>query len=342
MNKQKGNIALMTALLLPVVLGISAFAIDLAYLQVVRNELQNDADAAALAGAKYLVTNGTSGPDWAQASSQALLAVGLNKANNLSLRDANVETGYWNLKQTPQILQPLPMNPTLYDIPAIKVTVVKDTGVNQGGVPTFFARLWNRLSLRAQATATAGVSSPGTVDPGGLFPLVISQCMYANYWNSAANPPAPKIDPKTGKPYVFQIGSGYHYGTCSSGEWTSFDTDDNSVGRIQNLITQGNPVSMSIGDSTWVEPGTKTTLYKDVRDCSAAGNKTCEYVVVPTASTIDSHARSPIEGFACLHLLDGIMGSKYILAEMSNKCVAPLSGGVGINYGVVSPPSLFQ
>ena len=332
----------MTALLLPVMLGISAFAIDLAYLQVARNELQNDADAAALAGAQYLVATGSSGPDWSLASQQALVAVGLNKATNLNLHEATIQTGYWNVKHLPQTLQALPMTPTSDDIPAIKVTVIKDKGINQGGVPVFFAQIWHILSLRTQASAIAGVSSPGTVEPGALFPLAMSQCMYTNYWNATANPPSPKVDPKTGKPYVFQIGSSYHYGTCSSGEWTSFETDSNSVSAITHLISNGNLTTLSMGDSTWIEPGSKTTLYKDVHDCSAAGNKRCEYVVIPTVSTIDVHARSTIQAFACLHILDGSTSGKYIQAEMSNQCVAPLSGGVGTNYGVTSPPSLFQ
>jgi hypothetical protein len=33
---------------------------------------------------------------------------------------------------------------------------------------------------------------------------------------------------------------------------------------------------------------------------------------------------------------------KYILAKMSNQCPPPLSGGVGPNFGVISPPSLFN
>ncbi len=51
---QRGAVTMLVALMIPVFLGIAALVIDVAYLQFVRNELQNDADAAALAGAKQL------------------------------------------------------------------------------------------------------------------------------------------------------------------------------------------------------------------------------------------------------------------------------------------------
>jgi hypothetical protein len=33
---------------------------------------------------------------------------------------------------------------------------------------------------------------------------------------------------------------------------------------------------------------------------------------------------------------------KYISAQMSNECASLPSGGIGPNYGVISPPSLFK
>jgi hypothetical protein len=56
-----------------------------------------------------------------------------------------------------------------------------------------------------------------------------------------------------------------------------------------------------------------------------------------------SGASSAIVGFACLQMLSAETGKdKYILAKMSNQCPPPLSGGVGPNFGVISPPSLFN
>ncbi|APG25740.1 pilus assembly protein TadG-related protein [Syntrophotalea acetylenica] len=53
-KKQKGAVVVLVAILLIVFLGMAALAIDVYHLFVVRNELQNAADAAALAGAREL------------------------------------------------------------------------------------------------------------------------------------------------------------------------------------------------------------------------------------------------------------------------------------------------
>ncbi|MBP0532693.1 hypothetical protein J8J19_21225, partial [Mycobacterium tuberculosis] len=50
-RRQRGVVGVMAPVLMLVILSIGAIAIDLGYLYVIRNELQNAADAAALAGA---------------------------------------------------------------------------------------------------------------------------------------------------------------------------------------------------------------------------------------------------------------------------------------------------
>ncbi len=51
---QRGAVAILTAVLFMVFLGFAAFAIDLGHLYLVKSELQNAADAAALAGASVM------------------------------------------------------------------------------------------------------------------------------------------------------------------------------------------------------------------------------------------------------------------------------------------------
>lgn len=341
-HQQRGAVALMVALLMPVAVGAAAFAIDLAYVHVVRMEMQNDADAAALSGARELVDPITGALRWSAAASRAQQTVPLNRAAGAVMNDATVQTGYWNLTGNPSMLQPLPFSAGIWDAPAVSVTLSKQDGLNQGPVRTFFARFWKMLGINQTVTAVAAPTSPGMMLPGGLFPLALAQCMYDTYWDSSASPPKPSIDPATGKPYVFRIGSGYHYGLCSSGEWTSLLDDRNDVGTIRQLMAQGNPVSLELGQNIWIQPGTKTTLYQTTRNCSAAGDRSCEYVVVPAVTQTENHALAPITGFACLRILDANPGQKYVLAEMSNRCGSSLAGGAGPNYGVLTPPSLVR
>ena len=342
-KSQKGAISVLVALTLPVLMGAGALAVDLAYLYVVRNELQNDADAAALAGARKLYTQGASVLNWSAAAITASQAIALNRAAGHELTDGQVQTGYWDTTQTTSGLQSLPMAPRANDAPAVQVHLGKREGQNQGPVRTFFARIWGVLAKPVLVTAVAGVSSPGTVEPGGLFPFAISKCMYDKFWNTGAQPAAPRVDPVTGLVPEFKIGSLYHYDNCESGEWSSLNTQASGANAIEKLIEEGNPVSMSVGDAAWMLAGVKTSLYSDVKKCSAAGNRQCEFVVVPTLSQVVSGSSAVIVGFACLQLLDAVGGNqKYILVKMSNQCPPPPSGGVGPNYGVISQPSLFK
>ena len=339
---QRGSVSLMVAFLLPIFLGLAALAIDLVYLQVVRSEMQNDADSAALAGAGYFFDGTNATPNWSLATQKAQTAITRNTAAGAALTSGTVATGYWSLVDTPKVLQALPMVPKAYDAPAIQVTVAKSASANDGEVPTFFARYAGILSRPMQASAVAGLSSPGAILPGGVFPLAIAQCLYDNYWNFNTTPAGPKLDPATGKPYIFKIGSAYQYATCASGEWTSLLTDSNSASDINTLIANGNPVELSIGQSIWVQTGAKAAVYGAAQACSVAGNKKCEYVTIPVVNVVTSHTRTPITAFACLHILDANQGAKYIQVEMSTKCKAPWGNGIGPNYGVVSPPSLFR
>ena len=128
---QRGAVAVLVALMLPVLTGAAAFAIDLAYVHVVRSEMQNDADAAALAGARALIDPVSGALGWSAATAKAQQSVTLNAAGGQTLRDAQVQTGYWNLTGQPAGLQPLPVTPGTWDVPAVSVTLRKQDGENQ-------------------------------------------------------------------------------------------------------------------------------------------------------------------------------------------------------------------
>jgi len=344
-KNQQGAVLILVVIALPVLFGFTALAVDFAYAFIVRNELQNAADAAALAGTGCLYPRTECGnssinpPDFTTASSQANTAFSLNKSESVTIANGSITTGYWDVTNTASGVHAFP---GASDFPAIQVTIKKDTGLNGGPVNTIIARFLGINTVPVAATSTAIISSPGTVVQG-LFPIVMTQCMYDNYWNSSSNPKQPKNDPATGQPYVIKIGSSYHTGACEAGQWTSFSVDSNSVTTIRDLIANRNPTALSIGDNTWIQPGTKTTLFTSINDCSAAGDKSCEYVTVPVVGDISTHSFVPIVAFACLHidLADGGSG-KYIQAEMSTKCPPVNSSGVGPAYGAITPPRLVQ
>ncbi|AIO40659.1 tad-like Flp pilus-assembly family protein [Burkholderia cenocepacia] len=371
-QKQKGAVAITVALLMTILLGFAALAIDIGYLFVVRNELQNAADAAALAGAPCLYpraqcSNQTAhAPDWATAQAQTVQGVSLNKSSNKALTGytTDVSYGYWDVTGSVHGLQSsMPALPAV-GMPAVQVVVTRSATKN-GGVPTFLATIWGTKSVSESAVAVAVVSNPGNVGSGAMFPVALTKCMYDQYWDStngkpktatATTPPGPGQPNQTvGKPYTFYVTSSYHAGPCEAGQWTTFDTTANDVPTVRNLISNGNPDPASIGSPsgvcstadatcTYIQPGTKTTLYTSVNDCSAAGNKTCEYVLVPIVQDLTTTSYERILAFACVHI-DGASGgsSKYIQMEMTNnpdKCQASGAGGVGPYYGALTPARL--
>lgn len=340
---QKGSVTLLVALLLPVLLGLAALVVDVAYLHVVRNELQNDADAAALAGAKHLHSTTQAAPQWANAEQMTRQAIALNSADGHFLTDGTVQSGYWNPRDTNATLQLLPFTPTVNDVPAVQVSLTKSQGQNRGEVATFFSRIWGIFSIPLTVTAVAGVTSPGTIEQGGLFPLVANQCIYDTYWNQLSSPPGPRLDSfGQAEVLVLKAFDDKKADPCKTFQWSSLLTDNNDVQTFKDLVTNRNPVSISIGDRIWIEPGDKATLFDSVNDCSAALNKKCEYVTLPMVNSIAAHQDVPVSSFSCARILSASKSAKSITIQLSTTCPQPPSGGVGPNFGAVSPPSLLR
>lgn len=332
-RRQRGAVAIYVALFLPVAIGFLALSVDIARELVVRNQLQNAADAAALAGAGQLQWGGAS-TMWANASAKATAAIGLNSADGATLSTGTIATGYWNVTGSPSGMQSTAITPGANDMPAIQVTVSRASGSNGGPIQTYFAGLIGTSTINVSATAVALIAPPGTAKPGALFPLVITQCMYQNYWNASTG--QPMIDPSTGKPYEFKIGSDYHYGPCYSGQWTTFDVNANDTPSVENLIANGNPTSLSIGDNTWIEPGTKTAIYGAVTVPTE--------VLLPVVVDVSTNAAVPIVAFAPFQIDASVGGSgKYIQGHFVTDYLAtnvgPGSGGA-LYYGAYIPPVL--
>lgn len=372
---QRGAVAITVAVLLTILLGFGALAIDVGYLFVVRNELQNAADAAALAGAPCIYPRAQCGntkstaPDWATAQAQTVQSVALNKSSNVTLVGyaTDVTYGYWDVTGSVKALQTtMPASPAVGE-PAVQVVVTRSGTKNGGGVPSFLAKVLGFQSVPESAVAVAVISNPGNVGAGALFPVAMTKCMYDQYWDStngkpkvatSTTPPGPgQPNQVVGQPYTFYVTSSYHAGPCEASQWTTFDTTANDVPTVRNLIAGGNPDPAAVGspsgvcstaDSTctYIQPGTKTTLYSSVNACSAAGTKACEYVLVPIVQDLTTSSYERILAFACVHI-DGASGgsAKYIQMEMSNnpdKCQASGAGGIGTNYGAYSPARLVE
>ncbi|TDG19167.1 pilus assembly protein TadE [Paraburkholderia silviterrae] len=314
-----------------------AFAIDLPRVFTVSGELQNGADAAALAGAGALSQNSTTALNWAGAASSATAAIALNSSGGTTLSSGAVKAGYWDVAaSSPTLLTPsqvtLPGTAAQMLEPAVQVTITRNATSNGGLVSLLLGSLLGVPTTADSATAVAVIAPPSTVPAGALFPMVMDQCVYNQYWNSGQN--APTLD-ATGQPYEFEIGNGQTYGsTCEAGQWTSFLTVANDTPTVTGLITNGNPTSLSIGSNIYIEPGVKAAVYKSV--------PTATTVLMPVSTQIASKTFVSIIAFAAFYIDYVDQGGKYIQGHFVAGYKMPTQGtGVSSsNYGGYVAPRL--
>jgi len=144
-----------------------------------KNEVQNAADASALAGCRLLGSfyeelgyedQQTFVPDPAPIIDRAKTAAHYNEVarKNIDLADNEVEIGVWDAHSKT-------FTPTLTHPDAVRVTAHRDDSVN-GKIPTFFAKIMGIDSMGVAARATAALTGSSTVAEGGLpLPVGISK-----------------------------------------------------------------------------------------------------------------------------------------------------------------------
>lgn len=377
-KQQNGSILVLAAGILIVLTGFAVLAIDVGRIYLVRNELQNAADSAALAGANCLDRQSLGGSasectstyatalNWTRASAKAVNQLSQNSASNIAISTIDsghqVNVGYWNVNGG-TTLQPTSLSPigsctvvggvmtTACDKPAVSVTITKDTGKNNGPIAMLTSAMFGGANVPMTAKAVAVLSSPGNVPPNSLIPQAINKCMYDKFWDASTGTPiiytGSPADPYglsvIGQPWEFRIGSAYHYGTCDSGQWTTFDQDVNSQSAVGNLITNGNPASLNIGDLTWIQPGTKTASYNDLDAKYPTPPGADVSIIVVDTANLSQKGQAPIVAFAGFHIDDIQGGSgKFIQGHFIANFITPGSGGIGPFYGTYTPPRLAQ
>ena len=156
---ERGVIAVIAVLMLTALVGMAALVVDLGWLYVVRGELQNGADAGALAGVVELVLSG-------QTDAQTM-------AVTYATRPANYH-----------LTQPPGSGAVAVSFPASDQVRVR---VGPTAVPTIFARIWGISTADVSAVAVARLerriigSGPGNLLPFGVDRNVVDSDGDGNY-----------------------------------------------------------------------------------------------------------------------------------------------------------------
>lgn len=180
----------LVAIFILLFIAISALAIDISNLYAIRNELQNAADAGALAGARMLYTeNGLVNPNAVNIATSAAkdnIALSIDGSKSVDVFEGDVKIGHWafgigDLKKGFNGIEILPTEPPeLMDVSTKDldqnedfvnaVQVVSRRGrVGEGSpAPSFFARIFGYDKFFLYAKSTAYIGFAGTVQPGDV------------------------------------------------------------------------------------------------------------------------------------------------------------------------------
>ena len=330
---QDGAIAIVIALMLPVLLGFAGLAVDMGHSYAVKSQLKNAADAGALRGARALVpyTGSPETPNWALALSKAPEAVKLNRADNKQLTDSVVTYGYWSFTTSPPSLQSAGISPTANDFPAVRVTVSKTAGSNGGPISMYLASFLRVLPADVGATSVAIISFPKTMPPGGLKPMVATTDIIDKYWGMS-DPDNP------GQPFQFKLGDGSQ---AEDTMWSTFKVDSESNDYTKELILTGNPTDISIGESVWLQPGARAVDYGP----NEMGKFINQTVVLPVVSPADLTKKefAEIKDFIAFHITGYSQGGKYVEGYFDkNYVVTNPQKGFGVPSNPYSTPSAPQ
>src|SRR6185503_6476445 len=188
LDNSRGAVAVMVAIMLTVLLAMAAAALDIGHALVARNELQNSADAGALAGARALgvlyegmtpAAMGTyqlSGGDAATIMTAVQSTAVLNAAAgvNVTVNAGDVQIGLWNSATRT-------MTPTVNQPRSVRVITRRD-GTANGPISTFLAGVIGMTSMNVNAVATAELTAIGSTPPAALdLPVAISQLFFTQY-----------------------------------------------------------------------------------------------------------------------------------------------------------------
>lgn len=278
LRHQNGAVIVLVALLMTALIGVAAMAIDLSHLFWIRTELQNAADAGALAGAMGLYS--ADGTTIRQEANQEAYDTAMNnqrtsqptclfQVNWSGGNEGDVQRGHWSFTTrtfTPNAsLVPVPLwniseedlDADLNFINAVRV-ITRRQAANP--VPSFFARIAGILNFFVEARAVAYIGFAGPIAPGQIDqPIAICSDSIT-----------------VGEEYSCNIGrminSGSDPSSSNTAGWTSFyqgdgvcsGTDSNELNAL--VCSGGNPEEIN-KEPIATTGGANQVVFDNLRDC---------------------------------------------------------------------------
>ncbi len=276
---QKGAVIIFVTIALALLIGMTALALDLGHLYLVRNELQNAADAGALAGVRFLYnSDGFVNPE-ANVRAYNAAVTNISEKVPVEVLDAEIERGHWSFSDKTFIpndsLLPVSLSPpyTFSDLDSNPdfvnaVRIVTRRGGTPGGTQAaaFFSRFWGYLGFNLQATAIAYIGFAQAVEPA-VVDKPIAICLQAITQGE-------QLSCVTGR-MINSSGSG---ADTNTGGWTNYsqgsDCTEANASDMSNLLSGcggSNASYLFTGSTIGLTNGMQTSTFQQFRDCWKQG-----------------------------------------------------------------------
>lgn len=276
LNNESGATIIYVGLIIVVLMMFTALAVDIGHLYGVRNELQDAADAGALAGASVLFDKDTCELRADEAIDEATRVTQLNTTGNVSVVAKSVHVGHWSFHR------PSPdghvFTADLND-PHVQIEwkeqstseLDADTGyinavevvTERTDTPSFFANFFGFDQFLVSTKAVAYRGFAGSFSPGE-FDQPIAICEEA----------ITSIDAEGNKSYDCNMGrminSGNDTGTSNTAAWTNLTQPCSGAANptdVRPLVCSGNTTDVDVGYEMGTTGGQDQTIFAKLLEC---------------------------------------------------------------------------
>lgn len=324
LRQEHGVVAVAVAVFLTSLVGITGAAVDMGMFYTGKAELQNAADAAALAAANTMVTYDANDNSVAQAEQAETTASQISQANkalsvNLNMRNEDYTIGYWDFDTGD--FDPDRTGPSSDpdDLTAVRVTLRRDDLANTP-VTTIFSRIVGLQQVNLSATSVAFLGWAGSV-PAGTVDLPIAVHESAVDGEEGGN---------CGQAIQF------YNNNIQNSMWTTFFEDTNACTLRHYLDGSAEIPELKVGDMIKTSNGTIASVFNELEalynaNKDASGEWT---VLLPVYADGPNTSTSEVVGF-CHMTITEVTGApdKIVWGRLECGMTIPTSSTGGGNYG---------
>ncbi len=330
LHEERAATAVLFTVFLTAMVGLMGAAVDMGALYTAKAQLQNAADAAALAAANTMLgTNAqnlaVAQPGTALSTAQAFSADNQALGVNLPLKrplGSDFTIGYWDSSTGAFDPSRTGLGITNPDwLTGVQVKVRRDNSANTP-IHTFFAGIVGLKQVELTAQSTAFLGFPGQV-PSGVVDLPIAVLSSA-----IGNGDGP-VD---GQPIVF------HSSGDQNGEWTTFFTWPANNPNVDKYVDGTLPIpGLKVGDEINLTNGNlSNNTFQDLKDRFEANAVNGQWqVTLPVIGHVGCGAnQSAVVGFTTYVITDvQLAPQKRVDGFIKTQTVVTDSSTGGGNYG---------